>query len=216
MDIKWKAEFVPSFFLIIKSVLQRLNVSVLLQFWFINLFATCLFFLPVLIIILLLWFLLFTDFLKNFLFFSVLRCNWQIHNCNIFKVYIVMIWHTYILWKDFPHLVNYDIHHLKTVDKVLCSCVWMLSCFSSVQFSSVAQSCPSLCDPMNHSTPGFPVHHQLPEFTQTHVHRVGNAIQPSHPLSSPSPSAPNPSQNQSLFQWVNSSHEVAKGLEFQL
>ena len=62
------------------------------------------------------------------------------------------------------------------------------------QFSSVAQSCPTLCDPMNPSTPGLPVHHQLPEFTQTHVHRVGDAIQPSHPLSSPSPPAPNPSQ----------------------
>ena len=71
---------------------------------------------------------------------------------------------------------------------------------SSVQFSSVAQSCPTLCDPMNHSTPGLPVHHQLPEFTQTHVHRVSDAIQPSHPLSSPSPPAPNPSQHQSLFQ----------------
>ena len=80
----------------------------------------------------------------------------------------------------------------------------------SVQFSSVAQSCPTLCDPMNHSTPGLPVHHQFPEFTQTQVHRVSDAVQPSHPLSSPSPPAPNPSQHQSLFQWVNSSHEVAK------
>ena len=85
-----------------------------------------------------------------------------------------------------------------------------------LQFSSVAQSCPTLCEPMNRSTPGLPVHHQLPEFTQTHVHRVGDAIQPSHPLSSPSPPAPNPSQHQSLFQWVNSLHEVAKVLEFQL
>ena len=65
----------------------------------------------------------------------------------------------------------------------------------SVQFSSVTQSCPTLCDPMNRSTPGLPVHHQLPVFTQTHVHRVRDAIQPSHPRSSPSPSAPNPSQN---------------------
>ena len=88
--------------------------------------------------------------------------------------------------------------------------------FSSVQFSSVAQSCPTLFDPMNCSTPGLPVHHQLPEFTQTHVHRVSDAIQPSHPLSSPFPPAPNPSQHQSLFQWVNSSHEVTKVLEFQL
>ena len=68
------------------------------------------------------------------------------------------------------------------------------------QFSSVAQSCPTLCDPMNRSTPGLSVHHQLPEFTQTHVHRVSDAIQPSHPLSSPSSPAPNPSQHQSLFQ----------------
>ena len=82
--------------------------------------------------------------------------------------------------------------------------------FDSVQFSSVTQSCPTLCNPMNHSTPGLPVHHQLPEFTQTHAHLVDDAIQPSHPLSSPSPPAPNPSQHQGLFQWVNSSHEVAK------
>ena len=84
---------------------------------------------------------------------------------------------------------------------------------SSVQFS---RSVISDCDPMNRSMPGLPVHHQLPEFTQTHVHPVGDAIQPSHPLSSPSPPAPNPSQHQGIFQWVNSSHEVAKVLEFQL
>ena len=84
------------------------------------------------------------------------------------------------------------------------------------QIRSVAQLCPTLCDPMNRSTPGLPVHHQHPEFTQTHVHRVSDAIQPSHPLLSPSPPAPNPSQRQSLFQWVNSSHEEAKVLEFQL
>ena len=85
----------------------------------------------------------------------------------------------------------------------------------SVQFSSVAQSCPTLCDPMNHSTPGLPVHHQVPEFIQTHVHWVGDAIQPSHPLLSPSP-ALNLSQHQCLFKWVSSSHQVAKVLEFQL
>ena len=88
--------------------------------------------------------------------------------------------------------------------------------FSSVQFSSVAQSCPTLCDLMNCSTPSLPVHHQLLGFTHTHIHRVHDAIQPSYPLSSPSPPAPNPSQHQSLFQWVKSSHEVAKVLEFQL
>ena len=84
------------------------------------------------------------------------------------------------------------------------------------QIRSVAQSCQTLCDPMYCSTPGLPVHHQLPEFTQTHIHRVSDAIQPSHPLASPSPPAPNPSQHQSPFQWVNSSHEMAKVLEFQL
>ena len=76
----------------------------------------------------------------------------------------------------------------------------MKTCTGIFQFSTVAQSCPTLCDPMNRSTPGLPVHHKLPEFTQTHTHRVGDAIQPSHPLSSPSPPAPNPSQNQGLFQ----------------
>ena len=87
----------------------------------------------------------------------------------------------------------------------------------SVQFSSVQSiSHVRLCDPMNRSTPGLPVHHQFPEFTQTHVHRVSDAIQPSHPLSSPSPPALNLSQHQSLFQRVNSLHEVAKVLEFQL
>ena len=86
----------------------------------------------------------------------------------------------------------------------------------SLYFTLVAQSCLTLCDLMNRSTPGHPVHRQLPEFTQTHVHWVSDAIQPSHPLSSPSPPAPNPSPHQSLFQWVNTSHEVAKVLEFQL
>ena len=81
------------------------------------------------------------------------------------------------------------------------------------QLSSVSQSCLTLCDLMNRSTAGLPVHHQLPESTKTHVHCVGDAIQLSHPLSSPSPPAPNPSQHQSLFQWVNASHEVAKVLE---
>ena len=85
-----------------------------------------------------------------------------------------------------------------------------------VQFSSVTQSCLTLCDPMDRSTPGLPVHHQLPEFTQTHVHWVSDAIQPYHPLSSPSPPALNLSQHQGLFKWVSSSHQVAKLLEFQL
>ena len=85
-----------------------------------------------------------------------------------------------------------------------------------VQFRSVSQSCLTLCDPMNCSTSGLPVHHQLLESTQTHVHRVDDAIQPSHPLSSPSPPAPNSSQNQGIFQWVSPSHQVVKVLELQL
>ena len=87
--------------------------------------------------------------------------------------------------------------------------------YSSIQFSSVSQLCPTLCNPMDCSMPGFPVHLQFLELTQTHVHRVGDAIQPSHPLSSPSP-AFNLSQHQGLFQSVSSSHQVAKVLEFQL
>ena len=86
----------------------------------------------------------------------------------------------------------------------------------NIQFSSVDQSCPTFCNPMHCSTPGLPVHHQLLELTQTHVHWVSDAIQPSHPLSSPSPPTLNLSQHQSLFQWVSSSHQVAKVLEFQL
>ena len=81
------------------------------------------------------------------------------------------------------------------------------------QFSSVTQSRPTPCDPMDCSTPGFPVHHQLPEFTQTHVHWVSYAIQPSHPLSSLSPPAFDLCQRQGLFKWVSSSHHVAKVLE---
>ena len=84
---------------------------------------------------------------------------------------------------------------MKIVLKIKCLFFWQGN-----QIRSVAQLCPTLSDPMNRSTPGLSVHHQLPEFTQTHVHRVSDAIQPSHPLSSPSPLAPNPSQHQSLFQ----------------
>ena len=86
----------------------------------------------------------------------------------------------------------------------------------SVQFISVAQSCLTLCDPMNRSTPGLPVHHQHPESTQTHVHRISDAIQPSHPLLSPFPPDLNLSQHQGLLKWVSSSHQVAKVLDFEL
>jgi len=90
--------------------------------------------------------------------------------------------------------------------------------FFRLLFSSIpiAQSCLTLCNPMDYSTPGFLVHHQLLELAQTQVHQVGDAIQPSHPLSSPSPPAFNLSQHQGLFQGVSSSHQVAKVLEFQL
>ena len=90
------------------------------------------------------------------------------------------------------------------------------SLFHWIQFSSVVQSSPTLCDPVNRSKPGLPIHHQLPQLTQTHVHWVGDAIQPSHPLSSPSTPAFDLSQHQGLFQWVSSSHQVTKVLEFQL
>ena len=100
----------------------------------------------------------------------------------------------------------------RQISKIL----WIGVKFSSIQFSSVAQLCLTLCNPMNRSTPGLPVYHQLPEFTQTQVHWVGDAIGPSHPLLSPSPPTPNPSQHQGLLQWINSSHQVAKVLGFQL
>ena len=86
----------------------------------------------------------------------------------------------------------------------------------SIQFSSVARSCLTVCDPMDCRTPGFPVHHRTSELAQTHVHRVGDAIQPSHPLLPPSPPAFNLSQHQYLFQWVSSWLQMAKVLEFQL
>ena len=99
------------------------------------------------------------------------------------------------------------VYHIRDVVEVIYS-------LRTGSVSSVAQSCPTLCDPMNHSMPALPVHHQFPEIIQTHVHRVGDATQLSHPLSSPP--APNPSQHQGLLQWVNSLHEVAKVLKFQL
>ena len=125
-------------------------------------------------------------------------------------------------------LIRYEhiIFCLDNAQVTLCAAIIMFKAilFGSAAFSyqrcfqlsSVSQSCLTLCNPMDCSMPGFPVHHQPPEPTQTHVHRIGDAIQPSHPLSSPSPPAFNLSQHQGLFQWVSSSHQVAKVLGFQL
>ena len=98
---------------------------------------------------------------------------------------------------------------------VLCTYILYINSLYMFRCCSCCQLCPTLCDPTDCSTPGFLVLHYLLELAQTHAHQVGDAIQPSHPLSSPSPPAPNPSQHQGLFKCVNSSHEVAKVLEFQ-
>ena len=99
---------------------------------------------------------------------------------------------------------------------VSLTCLKSLSKWKKIQFSSITQSCPTLCNPMDCSTPGFPVHHHLLELAQTHVHPVGNAIQPFHPLSSPSPPAFNLSQHLGLFRWVISLHEEARVLDFHI
>ena len=132
-----------------------------------------------------------------------------------------------MVWCGIVCVCVYDMHGLKRTDRLVLylhsaqaasSQIQniFLKVLHTVQFSSVTQLCLTLCDPVNRRTPGLPVHHKLPEFTQTHAHRVDDAIQPSHPLSSPSPPASNPSQHQGLFQRVSSLHEVAKVLEFQL
>ena len=121
-----------------------------------------------------------------------------------------MVWDSH-LFQNFPRfIVIHTVKGFGIVNNAEIDVFLEISCLfsdpknvsnlisGSFQFTSVAQSCLTLCDPMNRSTPGLPVHHQLPEFTQTHAHRVSDAIQPSHPLSSPSPPAPNPSQHQSF------------------
>ena len=130
------------------------------------------------------------------------------------------------MWKQHSawHVTNIQKIIIKLWSEVLsavhiiCSSIWLKSCKEAVFFStliSVAQSCSALCGSMDCSTPVFPVHHQLPELAQTHVHQVSDAIQPSYPLSSPSV-AFTLSQHQGLFQWVSSSHQVDKVLELQL
>ena len=147
--------------------------------------------------------------LQKHQFFGILS---DILKNQIKTMVTISIKDSYILWVPLGHLSS----ELEAFSHLSSNRYPYASLPASVQVSSVTQLCPTLCDPMNPSTPGLPVHHQLLEFTQTHVHWLGDDIQPSHPLSSPSPPAPNPSQHQSLFQWVNSSHEVAKVLEFQL
>ena len=123
------------------------------------------------------------------------------------ETFLLLIYYLILLWLEniLGILFVYDFKLVETYDSLYSLlvnpvCPWKGCVFcSSVQFSSVAQLCPTLCDPMNRSTTGLPVHHQLPEFIQTHAHRVGDAIQPSHPLLSASP-APSPSQHQGLFQ----------------
>ena len=129
-----------------------------------------------------------TDIFKARKFFWLLLFTVEYFSVWILNFYFIIFTLYMALFQSFSykwHLTTfrYEILHLKNI---------------SVQFSSFAQSCPTLCDPMNRSTPGLPVHHYLPEFTQTYLHRVCDAIQPSHPRSSPSPPAPNPSQHQSL------------------
>ena len=141
-------------------------------------------------------------------FWLLIWLIWIYHTSGITERLSFLVWFVSlnIMTKRFIHIVA--LSELLTFGRKVMT--------NLEQIRSVAQSCPTLCNPMNRSTPGLPIHHQLPEFTQTHGHRVSDAIHPSHPLSSPSPLAPNPSQYQSLFQWVNSSHEVPRVLEFQL
>ena len=156
------------------------------------------------------------------LFFSgapvihILLCLVKLHkSCKLSSLFFSLFF--FLLWLDDFQWSVWICCFLFLIDWVCC---WIpllnfrLNYY--VQFSSVTQSCPTLCDIMNCSTPGLPVHHQFLESTQTHVHWVGDAIQPSHLLLSPSPPALNLSQHQGLFKWVSSLHHVAKVLEFQL
>ena len=135
------------------------------------------------------------------------QLNLDYQKSNNFTIVIVQL---------LSHLANNAGKQSKETTFVGNSIIYYLHQSFLVQFGSVTQSCPTLCNPMNCSMPGLPVHHQLPESTQTHFHEVHDTIQPSHPLSSPSPPALNLSQHQGFFKWVSSSHQVAKVLEFQL
>ena len=121
-----------------------------------------------------------------------------------------------IQWTEKPGRLysSWGCKEPETIEWLMLSLSFFICLHKLAQFSSVTQLCLTLCNPMDHSTPGLPVHHQLSEFTQTYVHWVCDAIQPSHPLLTPSPTF-NLSQHQGLFKWVSSSHQVAKVLEFQ-
>ena len=137
------------------------------------------------------------------------------HVCELLLWLGASSWHSTLHWTAWCLMaqINQMMGNFPCKATYIPSSSNIIPLFTS-HFNSVAQSCPTLCNPMNHSMPGLPIHHQLPEFTQTHVHQVGDAIQPSHPPSSPSPSAPNPSQHQGLSQWFSSSHQVVKVWSF--
>ena len=139
-----------------------------------------------------------------------------IRKCFHFRYFI--FWDKKISWGQESYLstISFKAFILIQFHVLNCCCLLDSSFISRYQFSSVTHLCPTCCDSMNCSTPDLPVHHQLPESSQTHVHWVSDAIQSSHPLLSPSPPALNLSHHQGLFKWVSSSHQVAKVLEFQL
>ena len=136
-----------------------------------------------------------------------LTWKWPLPYCFQFWACIVVISVLYeFLGYDRNSIGDEDMSEIRLVFKSL---------LKNFQFSSVTLLCPILCDPMDCSTPGFPVYHQLPEFTQNGVHWISDSIQPSHHLSSPSPFTFSLSQHQGVFKWVSSLHQVAKVLEFQ-
>ena len=138
-----------------------------------------------------------------------MECNyWDGENCMNSRYVVRFVYQKFSF--EYVKLEHQNLHFLSIL------CLFLYIQISGYQFSSMTQSCPTLSNPMDCSTPGFPVYHQLLELAQTHVHQVDDAIQPSHPLSSPSPPAFNLPQHQGLFQGVSSSHQLAKVLEFQL
>ena len=148
-----------------------------------------------------------------------LCCTWTYQMLHLASQSVISSIIVVCPWRIYGPIFWVYLHGISFCFLLSWSCNSSLLESSSVQFSSVAQSCPTLCDPMNCRTPGLPVLHQLPEFTQTHVHRVGNAIQLSHPQLSPSPPAPNPSQHQSfpmsqLFAWGGQSTGVSAFASF--